>query len=486
MADKFPNHTAIAAQQLAQLRRLLEAILPANRFYRQKLSGVDTRLLSLDDFRRFPFTTKQELSADQSDFPPYGSNLTYPAASCTRFHQTSGTTSAPLRWLDTPESWQSMVESWKKVYRAAGVRSGDRVYFAFSFGPFIGFWLAFDAAQQLGCLCLPGGGLTTEGRLKAIIDNSVGVLCCTPSYAIRLAEVAAAGNVDLHASRVRLLIVAGEPGGSIPATRRRLEQLWPGARVVDHHGMTETGPISHQCPAQPGVLHVIESAYLPEVIDPAGNPVPAGEMGELVVTTLNRLASPLLRYRTGDLVRAAVHSNGCGPRPPQSSPDPPCACGCHDLALAGGILGRADDMLIVRGVNIYPSAVEDLLRGFAEIAEYQVKVDHGPSLPELSLRIELSADCADADAVVRRVQASLHAAFNLRVPIALASAGTLPRFEMKASRWQVVKNCSAHQSTAAAVRTGGGRIQTRFAPGPGNRHPRALAGSLQLREISRR
>ena len=323
MASEFPTRPAIAAQQLAQLRRLLAAILPANRFYRQKLSGLDTRLSSLDDFRRFPFTTKAELSADQRAFPPYGSNLTYPAAACTRFHQTSGTTSAPLRWLDTPESWQSMVESWKRIYRLAGVRSGDRIYFAFSFGPFIGFWLAFDAAQQLGCLCLPGGGLSSHGRLKAIIDNAAGVLCCTPSYAIRLAEVAAAGNMDLRSSPVRSIIVAGEPGGSIPATRRRLEQLWPGARVFDHHGMTETGPISHQCPAQAGVLHVIESAYLPEVVDPAGNPVPAGEMGELVVTTLDRLASPLLRYRTGDLVRAAAASCSGGLRPSPTSPLPP-------------------------------------------------------------------------------------------------------------------------------------------------------------------
>lgn len=440
MASEFPTRPAIAAQQLAQLRRLLAAILPANRFYTRKFSGLDTRLSSLDDFRRFPFTTKAELSADQIALPPYGSNLTCAAAACTRFHQTSGTTSTPLRWLDTPESWQSMVETWKKIYRLAGVRSGDRIYFAFSFGPFIGFWLAFDAAQQLGCLCLPGGGLSSHGRLKAIIDNAAGVLCCTPSYAIRLAEVAADGSLDLRDSPVRCLIVAGEPGGSIPATRRRLEQLWPGARVFDHHGMTETGPISHQCPAQPGVLHVIESAYLPEVVDPAGNPVPAGEVGELVVTTLNRLASPLLRYRTGDLVRAAVPSSCCsgGLQPSQETPTPPCACGCLDLALAGGILGRADDMVIVRGVNIYPSAVEDLLRGFAEIVEYQARVDYSSSLPELSLRLELRADCADAETVVRRVQAGLHAAFNLRVPIALAPAGTLPRFEMKASRWQVV------------------------------------------------
>jgi phenylacetate-CoA ligase len=430
MENEFPTRPAIAAQQAAQLRGLLAAILPANRFYREKFSGLDTQVSSLDDLRRFPFTTKAELSADQRAFPPYGANLTYPLDSYTRYHQTSGTTSVPLRWLDTPESWQSMVESWKKIYRVAGVRAGDRIYFAFTFGPFLGFWLAFDAAQQLGCLCLPGGGLGSPGRLKAIIDNSAGVLCSTPSYAIRLAEVAAAGKTDLRSAAVRRIIVAGEPGGSIPATRRRLEELWPGAQIFDHHGMTETGPISHQCPAQPGVLHVMESAYLPEVVAPGGDPVPAGEVGELVVTTLGRLASPLVRYRTGDLVRVAA--------PPGS----PCACGSHDLALAGGILGRVDDMLIVRGVNIYPSAVEDVLRGFPEIAEYQVQVDNSASLPELTVRIEAGAACPDTKSLVQRIQASLQATFHLRVPIALAPAGSLPRFEMKASRWLVSNRAS--------------------------------------------
>jgi phenylacetate-CoA ligase len=271
----------------------------------------------------------------------------------------------------------------------------------------------------------------------------VGVLCCTPSYAIRLAEVAAAGNVDLRSFSVRLLVVAGEPGGSIPATRRRLEGLWPGARVFDHHGMTETGPISYQCPAQAGVLHVVESAYLPEVIGSDGNPVADGELGELVVTTLGRLASPLLRYRTGDLVRAF---SSCGGLPPQERPAAPCVCGTHDLALVGGILGRADDMLIVRGVNVYPSAVEDLLRGFAEIVEYQVKVDHASSLPELSLRLELVSGCSDVGSVVRHVQASFRAAFNLRVPVTVVAAGNLPRFEMKASHRAVARNVRSGKS----------------------------------------
>jgi phenylacetate-CoA ligase len=426
MTRKFPNRQAIEAHQLGQLRQLLGSILPRNAFYQGKCGQLGPAVASLEDFsRRFPFTTKEELTGDQRGCPPYGGNLTYPLERYTRFHQTSGTLGAPLRWLDTPESWSWMLETWKEVYRAAGVGAGDRVYFAFTFGPFIGFWLAFEAAEQLQCLCLPGGGMSSAGRLRAVFENKVTVLCCTPSYAIRLAEVAAELKINLQGSAVRRIIVAGEAGGSIPATRQKLEQLWPGARVFDHHGMTETGPVSHECPARPGLLHVVESAFLAEVAGPGGAAAEEGGPGELVLTTLGRTGSPVLRYRTGDLVRP-VHFDL-----------EPCACGRHDLGLQGGILGRTDEMVIVRGVNIYPTAVEEIVRGFAEVAEYEVLVSKSASLAELVLRIEPHSGCNDPAALARRVQSALQAAFNLRVPVALASAGSLPRFEMKAKRWKI-------------------------------------------------
>jgi phenylacetate-CoA ligase len=313
-----------------------------------------------------------------------------------------------------------MVDSWKEIYRAAGVEAGDRVYFAFSFGPFIGFWLAFEAAQQIGCLCIPGGGLSTQGRLRAILENRATVLCCTPSYAARLAQSAAEDKLDLKAGGVRVLIVAGELGGSVPTTRRRLEDLWPGAGVFDHHGMTETGPVSHQCPVQPGALHILERAYLAEIIGADGQAARTGEIGELVLTTLGRTGSPLLRYRTGDLARAGG----------------PCPCGRPERALPGGLLGRTDDMVIIRGVNIYPSAVEAVLRGFSEIAEYQVEVSRRRCLLEISVHVEAPAGAARVDTLAKRVQDALHGVFNLRVPVALAPAGSLPRFEMKARRWK--------------------------------------------------
>jgi len=415
-----PDRAAIEAGQLEQLRSLLAELIPANPFYTRKLqsSGVGFDIASLADYSaRFPFTSKDEIVADQFEHRPYGTNLTYPVGRYTRLHQTSGTSGAPLRWLDTPESWEWMLESWTEIFHAAGVNSRDRVFFAFSFGPFIGFWLAFESAQKLGCLCIPGGGMRSELRVKAIVENEVTILCCTPTYALRLGEVAALSG-RLSESRVKTIIVAGEPGGSIPATRKRIEELWPGARVFDHHGMTEVGPVTYECPARPGGLHVIESAYYPEVIDPTTDKAAAS--GELILTTLGRVGSPLLRYRTGDLVKRGTS---------------PCVCGRHELVLEGGILGRVDDMVIVRGVNVYPSAIEAILRGFVEVAEYCVHVSAAQALTELRLEIEPTAACTRPDLLGESVADALATALALRVPVNVVPPGSLPRFEMKARRW---------------------------------------------------
>ncbi len=420
----YPSRGAITTGQLEQLRSLLAELFPGNAFYSQKFNatGITFDVASLEDFsRRFPFTTKSELVEDQRAHPPFGTNLTYPPDRYTRFHQTSGTTGVPLRWLDTPESWEGMLDSWTEVYRAAGVGRGDRVYFAFSFGPFIGFWMAFEAAARMGALCLPGGGMSSAARIHSILDNAATVLCCTPTYAIRLAEVTAAEKIDLRSSRVKTIIVAGEPGGSVPSIRSRIEQLWPGARVFDHHGMTEVGPVTYECPAQPGRLHVIESAYYAEIIDPAtGRAAPSGQEGELVLTTLGRAGSPLLRYRTGDLVKAVTQ---------------PCPCGRAEMALQGGILGRTDDMIVVRGVNIYPSAVEEIIRAVDDVVEYQVRVSTAPALTELSLQIEVLPGCADAAGLAATLEKTFQNRFALRIPVSVVAPGGLPRFEMKAKRW---------------------------------------------------
>ncbi len=410
---RFGSRAEIESAQLESLRALLSTILPANRFYRQKL-GVDYCVERLDDFSAHaPFTLKSELVADQQAYPPYGSNLSSDLTAYTRFNQTSGTSGAPMRWLDTNESWSALLDCWNEVFSTANVRLAERIFFAFSFGPFLGFWTAFESATRRGNLCIPGGGLSTDGRLRAIWDNAASVVCCTPTYAIRLGEVVQANG--LHGSPVRTIIVAGEPGGSIPGVRARIESLWPGARVFDHHGMTEIGPVTYECPACPGTLHIIESSYFAEVIDVEGVPVAAGETGELVLTNLKRDGMPLLRYRTGDLVKAAKER---------------CVCGRYEMSLEGGILGRVDDMVIVRGVNIFPGAVEQVVRNFDEVIEYCVEVDTRGALPELRLQIE-----ALSPLVAVSLEEALRAAFALRIPVERVPDNTLPRFEMKAKRW---------------------------------------------------
>jgi phenylacetate-CoA ligase len=374
------------------LEGLLKTILPSNKFYARKLDA--TPLADL-------FTTKQELIDDQAANPPYGTNLTFPLDRYTRFCQTSGTSGHPLRWLDTTESWNWMLGNWDRVYQAASITSKDHIFFAFSFGPFLGFWTAFEAATRMGALAIPGGGMRTSVRLRTILETRATVLCCTPTYAIHLAEAAAEEKLDLNTSNIRRIIVAGEPGGSIASTRAHIETLWPGARVIDHHGMTETGPVSYSCPARPGVLHIIESSYIAEVID-----------NELILTNLGRLGSPLIRYRTGDLVKPVRGT---------------CACGTNDLALEGGILGRTDDMVVVRGVNIYPTAVEEVLRSEG-VTEYRVEVRTERALTELRIQVEGNISTPHLEAVLTN-------AFSLRIPVSGVENGTLPRFEAKAKRW---------------------------------------------------
>ena len=424
---------AIAARQLERLRTLVAEIGPRNAFWRNKLTAAGwldsagechgDAIRSLDDLRRLPFTTKSELVADQTAHPPYGTNLTCELTAYSRLHQTSGTTGAPLRWLDTPASWNWFTECWSQIYRLAGLRPGDRLAFPFSFGPFIGFWAAFDGASRLGNLCLAGGGMSSSARLRLICEHQATMVCCTPTYALRLAEVAAEEGVDLAGGSVRGLIVAGEPGGSIPAIRQRIEQAW-GARVFDHWGMTEIGSLAAECVEHPAGLHVLETECIAEIIDPrTGAPASPGVEGELVVTNLGRLGSPLLRYRTGDLVRAGAEG---------------CACGRSLLRLDGGILGRTDDMITIRGNNIYPARIEEIIREFPEIAEYRIEVTTVRSMNHLQVEIEPAEGASVAsppDGLVARVGRAIRDRLNFHAEVVAVAAGTLPRFELKGRRF---------------------------------------------------
>jgi len=410
----------VRSSQLDRLRPVLAA-LPANPFYAAKFAGHDVSNLDAAGFAALPFTTKAELTADQIDHPPYGSNQSVPAAAFTRLHQSSGTTTGrPLRWRDTPESWDWLLGCWRVSFPVMGLTAADRAFFPFSFGPFLGFWSAFEACGRLGCLTLAGGGMTSTGRLDAVIEHGITVVFATPTYALHLAEVAEKGGVNLAGSAVRAVVVAGEPGGCVAGTRERIERVW-GARVFDHYGLTEVGPVAVEVEADRRSMLVLESEYIAEVLTPGGpDPVPAGDLGELVVTNLGRTGSPLIRYRTGDLVR--------------TDPAPKRVAGVPDwLRLSGGVVGRVDDMIHVRGNNLYPSALEAIIRRFPGVAEYRVEVTRAGAMADIRIAIE-PADPAAAPGLADAVGRAVRDALLFRVEVACVPPGALPRFEMKARR----------------------------------------------------
>ncbi len=415
-ATETLDRVRLRGLQLRKLQALVEEIVPRNAFYTARLGG-HPRVAGWEDFARLPFTTKAEIAEDQLDHPPYGTNLTYPMARYVKLHQTSGTTGrAPIRVLDTEESWDWWARCWGHVYRGAGVGADDRVFFAFSFGPFIGFWAAYEGTRKVGAMTIPGGGMQTDQRLEAMLDNDVTVLCCTPTYALRMAEVAEQAGIDLAATRVHATVHAGEPGASVPGVRARIEQAF-GAQCHDHTGMTELGASGFTCQELAGP-HLIESEFIFEVVNPHTlEPVAPGEQGELVATNLGRAGMPLIRYRTGDLVQLD---------------DSLCRCGRTFQRLAGGILGRADDMVVVRGVNIFPSAIEGVLREFPEVSEFRIEVFSRREMTEL--KVLLDPLPGNVNNLAERVSNRLNDRLLLRVPCELVPSGSLPRFELKARR----------------------------------------------------
>lgn len=416
MSELDPSETWSDAQRKAAQRErlvpMLAEIVATNPFYRAKLGPA----ASVDAWRELPFTTKGELSADQAAHPPFGTNLTYPLDRYTRVHQTSGTTGKPLRLLDTPESWQWWKETWRVIYRAAGVTAADRVFFCFSFGPFVGFWSAFAGAEHVGALAISGGAMSTSERVATIVALRPTVLVCTPTYALRLAEVARDEGVDLTRSALRVSVHAGEPGASIPETRQRIEESF-GVTAFDHTGATEIGPTGFSCAARDGV-HLIEREFVAEIRAADGSVADEGE-GELVLTNLGRWGSPAIRYRTGDRVRARRG---------------PCACGRTFVKLEGGIQGRVDDMVIMRGMNVFPSALESIVQRFDGVAEFRIEAYTERGMDALRCTIE-PRQGVDADGLARAVGDAIHRDIGVRAEMAVAAPGTLPRSEGKARRF---------------------------------------------------
>ena len=418
---------ALEALQIEKLCSMLEQIYGRNRFYTDKLDAAGIHpdsIQTLDDLKRLPLTEKSELVQAQSDALPFGSNTTFEESAYSRFHQTSGTTGTPLRVLDTPESWDWWGRCWGHVLAGAGLTENDRMFVPFSFGPFIGFWAAVEGAQKINALMIPGGGRDSLQRLHLMKELGATAMCCTPTYALRLAEVAQESGFDLSEIPLRTLIHAGEPGANVPATKARIESVW-NAKCYDHAGASEIGAHSFECEIQPNGTHVTESEFIVEVLNPETlEPVPAGEQGELIITNLGRIGYPVIRYRSGDLVVLNQQK---------------CTCGRSYARFEGGVLGRADDMVVVRGVNVFPSAVENLVRQCESVEEFRITVTTDREMGNLAIELELSKN-ANPESARKTVDQAIQNELSLRPEITLVPSGSLPRFEMKAKRFHLKNN----------------------------------------------
>lgn len=418
----------LRALQLVKLQRLVEWAAQRSPFYRRSFreAGFEpAQLRRWADIERIPFLTREAWMQSQEAHPPFGELPIAGAESAVRLHTTSGTSGrTPLRALDTRRDWRWASEMWSYALWGMGVRSSDIGYVAFGYGSFIGFWGLHNALEKIGALTIPGGAQSTDARVKQIFDFGATVVASTPTYAVRLAQAAADLGYDLAASPVRTIVLSGEP--VVPEMKALLESAW-GAKCFDSAGMTEISTVFMFEPRnQPGGCHVIEDHFIEEVIDPAtGTELPYGEAGERVSTSFGRSIIPLIRYRTADRVvkiPAAAAGNGR----------------TWDL-YEGGLQGRVDDMKLVRGTNVYPQAVESIVRGHSEIEEFQIRITKEGIRDEIVLIVEpspLVSDTAWLALEASLVKGLADAHEGLRFLIERAPENTLPRFELKARRLQ--------------------------------------------------
>jgi phenylacetate-CoA ligase len=416
----------IEKRQLDQFARQMKYVIEKSPFYRRKFQAAGVTpddIKTMDDVRRVPFTTKQELLESQEAHPIYGDFPCILPEEATRVFQTSGTTGKPLKIPLSKKDWfETYLEQFSYFLCGYGVESKDVAYFPFTYGTFIAWWGIQAAMEQHAVTIVPGGGQSSDARVKSIIDWGATVVCGTPTYIIYLGELAGNMGIDFPNSKIKIVITAGEPGAQIPATKQLIESLY-GAKNYDDIGSTEISNFGFECVAQNGT-HMIESMFLAESLNTeTGEPAAEGEIGELVLSNLFCESAPLIRYMTKDLVRFTYQ---------------PCDCGRTFLRMDGGVLGRADDMFTFGGVNIFPSAVENFIREIPTLAnEYQLVIPQQGSGKRMIVRVEsASTDISDEQAKSAVKQLLDNILYNIKITadIDLVSPGTLPRFEGKAKR----------------------------------------------------
>ncbi|MCK4862790.1 MAG: hypothetical protein KAS25_00770, partial [Dehalococcoidales bacterium] len=349
--------------QLIKFREIFTWAYEHSKFYHKLYSDAGMEpgdIKTFDDIRRVPKMEKSMMRDVQGKEPfPYGDILCVPLEQVTDYRQTSGTTGQPIYQADTWQDWEYSTECYSYALFAQGYRCGDRLFVPFGYNIFIAFWAYHYAGEKLGCEVIPGGVLNTEARILKMQELKATAMGATPTYVLGMAETARRMGIDPPKDLfIRKITVAGEPGGSIPATRKRMEEAW-GAKVYDQVGSTEIGHWGWECQHQSG-LHVNEALFLVEIEDvDTGEPITGpGKRGKMVVTSYNRMAQPCIRFDVKDLIQWNAQ---------------PCDCGRTFRLLEGGLKGRADDITKVKGVLLSPTAIEEVVRDIPQLSnEYQV------------------------------------------------------------------------------------------------------------------
>jgi len=416
--------------QLKKFQRIFKWTYEHSRFHRRlyESAGITPDdIRTLDDIRHVPKVEKSMMRDIQLKEPfPYGEALCVPLEDVTEFRQTSGTTGQPVYQPDTWEDWEWWAESWSFILYAQGYRKTDRVFIPFGYNIFVAFWAGHYACEKMGCEVVPGGVLNTEARILKMKELRATALMATPTYVLGMADTARRklGIDPAKDLNIRRITCAGEPGASIPSTKKRMEEAW-GAKVYDHIGATEIGAWSFECLDQPGGLHVNEALFLVEIED-----VDTGELiteperpGKMVITAFDRIAQPCLRFDSKDIIQWAKD---------------PCSCGRTFRLIKGGVIGRADDITKVKGVLLAPTAIEEVVRGIPEIGnDYEVVVAKKGDVDEITLKIELLEGAQGREKeVLGRLKDLLRLKTNLGYRIEVFPYGSLPRYEVKARRFR--------------------------------------------------
>ncbi|MCZ6624656.1 MAG: AMP-binding protein [Deltaproteobacteria bacterium] len=414
--------------QLEKIKAVVAFAWERSPFYKTlwQAYGVSPESLKfLEDIQRLPVVRKEDFEASQVKSPLFGDLATFPVDSgqYMKFWSTSGTTGRPRLWLVTREDHENDLYVAIRSLYAYGIRPGWRGYFGFAYPPFEGLWKIHYAAEAMGCHIIPKGPFPTAAMLRNLLTWKADFMVCTPTFAIRQGEVAEQEGIDLRQIGINVIVLAGEPGACLPETKGLIEEMW-GAVVHEAMGMTEVGgPILYTCEAQaakpyPSTHMTLDYCFF-EVLDPEGmTPVGPGEEGVMVLTSLFRLGMPVVRMITNDIVQTSEEA---------------CTCGRSFPLVKGGVRGRTDDVIFIKGVKFYPAVAEAAVRSVKGLGhEFYIEYEHG----NLSLVAEAAKEVDERQYpdLALALQKECQRLTTLTLPVRMVPAGSLPRAEMKSRR----------------------------------------------------